>query len=224
MSEQNHPKAVIWDLDGVLADTAELHYRSWRVIMREEYRRDLDYDHFARAVFGYSNDQTLPMLLEHPVAPEELARVVEMKEAAFRREAREHLRPIPGTLALIEALRLDGWRQAIGTSAPRENLAQITALLDLDSRVDVQVCVDDVGAGKPDPAIFLHAAWRLGVSPARCIVIEDSPIGVVAAHAAGMRCVAVATTTTLENLVSADYIANSPALLDPAIFTALLVR
>ena len=99
--------------------------------------------------------------------------------------------PLPGVKALVQGLRQAGFKQAIGSSAPRANLDLILKLTELASFFDVLVSMEDTQRGKPDPQVFLVAAQRLKISPSHCIVVEDAVAGVQAAKAGGMKCIAV---------------------------------
>ncbi|HEX8118158.1 MAG TPA: HAD-IA family hydrolase, partial [Pyrinomonadaceae bacterium] len=91
----------------------------------------------------------------------------------------------------LDRLREAGWLQAVASSAPRANLEVIVEALGLSDYFAAVAAAEDVTEGKPDPQVFLVAAARLGVEPARCVVVEDAPAGTEAARRAGMRCVGV---------------------------------
>jgi beta-phosphoglucomutase len=94
-------------------------------------------------------------------------------------------------MAWLARLREAGYRQALASSAPRPNIEAVLGILELGKYLDAVVSADDVGRGKPDPAIFLAAADRLGLPAARCVVVEDAPAGLEAARRAGMRSIGV---------------------------------
>jgi beta-phosphoglucomutase len=98
---------------------------------------------------------------------------------------------LPGVQALLDGFRTAGAKQAIGSSAPRRNLELILDLTRTADYFDAVVAMEDTIRGKPDPQVFLTAAERVNVRPARCIVLEDAVAGVEAAKAGGMKCVAV---------------------------------
>lgn len=203
-------RGVIWDMDGVLIDSGDLHYQTWRDALADEADFHLTRTQFD-ATFGRDNTETLTVLLGRPPTPEELVRIAGRKERHYRELAPAHIRPLPGAMELVEALAGAGWRQAVGTSAPRENLELIVSLLGIGGWLAAQVCVDDVPRGKPDPALFVMAAERMGVPPGRCVVVEDSPAGVAAARAGGMACLALTTTHPASELLDADRVAEGLA-------------
>lgn len=186
MSDNNH--AVIWDVDGTLVDTAELHYQAWCVLAREIDKP------FSRAdfvgTFGWRNPEIIPKLWNIGDAAL-VAALGDRKERYYREEAQKGLNLLPGVRELVEALTESGFRQAIGSSAPRNNIELILAMTRIAGHVHAIVSMEDTQRGKPDPQVFHLAAERLGVDPARCVVIEDAPVGVMAAKAGGMRAVAV---------------------------------
>ena len=207
-------KAVIFDVDGVLVDTGRLHFEAWRALARELGLPPPD-ERWFRRTFGRRNEEILKTLLPQPSRDElELERLSRRKEALFRRLAKGKIEPLPGALALVRALKRRGFRLGIGTSTPPENLQMILKELGLRGAFDAWVTGADVERGKPDPEVFLKAAARLGVPPARCAVIEDAPAGVEAAKRAGMRAVAVTTTAEPEALQAkgADLVVGVRAL------------
>jgi hypothetical protein len=98
---------------------------------------------------------------------------------------------LPGVRALLEGLRAEGFKQAVGSSAPKGNLDLILHLTQTESYFDAIVSAEDTQRGKPDPQVFQVAAAKLGVEPGRCVVLEDAVAGVEAAKAGGMKCIAV---------------------------------
>ncbi len=216
----DNARAVIWDLDGVIADSAALHLESWRAMMAE-LGQELDEEAFHK-LFGMINSEAVPLLLKRPLTPEEVQRISSRKEAIFRSLVPGRLRPIPGALEWIARLRAEGWRQAVASSAPRPNIVTMFDALGLQGAFDAVICGEDLPAGKPDPAVFLAAARAIGVPPARCIVVEDAVVGVAAARRAGMKCIAVTTTHPASSLSDADLIVAAPAALPNDAFARLL--
>lgn len=188
--EETRARAVLWDLDGTLLDSSDHHWQAWvdtlarvgRTITRAQYE----------ATFGLRNEETVPVLLGAEVARAEGLALAHQKEERYRTLVRERgVALLPGVAGWLERLRAAGWRQALATSTPGVNVAAIFAATGLDRRLDAWVDGDQVKNGKPDPEIFLLAAQRVGVPPARCVVVEDAPAGIAAARRAGMPCVAV---------------------------------
>lgn len=209
-------EAVLWDLDGVLVDTARFHYQAWRQLF-DDLGRSFSEEDFRRT-FGLRND--LIFRQELPGTPaEEVEDLSERKEALFRRFAAGSITPLPGALELVRYALARGRRLALVTSTPRANIDFVLGQIGLTDSFETIVAAEDVSKGKPEPEGYLLAARRLGVPPDRCLVIEDAPGGIEAGRRAGMRTLAVATTHPREKLTAADTIVGS--LDDPAA-TALL--
>ena len=199
-------EAVLWDLDGVLVDTALLHYEAWRQFLNE-LGRSLSEEEFRRT-FGLRNDLILREMLGDMPA-EEVRRLSERKEALFRQHAAGQITPLPGAVKLVRRSRDGDRRTALVTSTPRANIDFVLEQAGLTGAFDTIVTAEDVSRGKPDPEGFLLAARRLGVPPKRCLVIEDAPGGIEGARRAGMHSLAVTTTHPREALSSADAVVDS---------------
>jgi beta-phosphoglucomutase len=182
-------RAAIWDMDGTLVDTAELHFEAWRKTC-EGLGRGFTRADFA-ATFGRRNPEIMQILFRDRYSPAEVDRIGEHKEELYRAEARNGVELLPGVAALMDGLCQAGFRQAIGSSAPHANLGLILELTGVAKYLGAVVGAEDTTRGKPDPQVFLIGAQRLGVGPARCVVFEDAPAGVEAAKAAGMKAVGV---------------------------------
>lgn len=183
------PRAVIWDVDGTLVDTAELHFAAW-VRLAGEMGRPFSRDDFA-ATFGRRNPEIIRFLFRQEFSDAEVMEIGERKETYYRAAAEQGVQLLPGVRELLDGLHTRGVRQAVGSSAPRGNLDLILKLTDSRPYFDAIVGMEDTQRGKPDPQVFLVAAEKLGVRPRRCVVFEDAVAGVEAAKAGGMKCVAV---------------------------------
>ena len=203
-------RAVLWDLDGTLVDSAEFHWLSWRDTMAAE-GVSLTYQQFLDT-FGQKNDRILPGWLGSGADPDRIRRVGDAKEAEYRRLASVHgLNPLPGASSWVRRLHAQGWQQAIASSAPGENVGVMLRALALDGMFEAIVSAEDVTRGKPDPQVFLAAAERLGVPRDRCIVVEDAAVGVQAARSAGMRCIGVSRAVVLDADVAVSSLLELPS-------------
>lgn len=180
---------AVWDMDGTLVDTAELHFAAWARVC-QEHGRDFTRADFA-ATFGRRNPEIIQVLFGDRLSPDEVNALGERKEEFYRAAAGAGVALLPGVAALLDGLDRAGFRQAIGSSAPRANLDLILRLTGIERYFDAVIGMEETQRGKPDPQVFLVAAERLGVQPARCVVLEDAVAGVEAARAGGMKCVAV---------------------------------
>jgi len=203
-------RAVLWDLDGTLVDSAEFHWLSWRDTMAAE-GVSLTYQQFLDT-FGQKNDRILPGWLGSGADAARIRRVGDAKEAEYRRLASVHgLRPLPGASSWVRRLRAQGWQQAVASSAPGENVGVMLRALALDGMFEAIVSAEDVTRGKPDPQVFLAAAERLGVPRDRCIVVEDAAVGVQAARSAGMRCIGVSRAVVLDADIAVSSLLELPS-------------
>jgi beta-phosphoglucomutase len=194
--------AMIWDLDGTLADTEQAHFRAWKHLC-SRFGLELTWDEF-KPTFGLGNQDILRMLIPTALDNRDVEALSAEKEALFREESRNGVEAMPGARALALHLQQLGFPQAIGSSAPPENIVFILRALGMTDVFQATASRWEVANGKPFPDIFLLAATKLGAPPSRCVVLEDAPAGIQAAHAGGMRCIALASTWPEGALHDAD--------------------
>jgi len=202
----NAVRAVIWDMDGVIIDSAEEHRQAWQRLAHEEGVRFSNADFWS--TFGKRDDYIIT-LVWGVQSPERLQALADRKEAYFRALIRDSAAPLPGSIELLRGLHEAGFAQALASSAPVENIRLISDVLGLGHYLTALVSGETVAHGKPAPDIFLKAAGELGIVPTQCLVIEDAVAGVQAAHAAGMRCIAVAGDRDLPGLREAELMVRS---------------
>jgi beta-phosphoglucomutase len=213
------PRAVLWDLDGTLVDTADQHFAAWTDTFAPRGVA-LARDAFL-STFGRRNVDVLRDMLGDGLSDDDVREIGLAKEENYRsRVAAAQLQTLPGVAMWLRRLRQEGWRQAIASSAPHANIAVILDRLSLRDAFDAIVGEEDVPRGKPDPQVFLVAATRLAVTPARCIVVEDAPAGAEAARRAGMRSIGVRSG---HRHLDADLVVDSLADLPPDAFDRLLL-
>jgi beta-phosphoglucomutase family hydrolase len=216
----NGSKAVLWDMDGTLINSEELHWTAWRQTMANE-GIFITRGQFLSS-FGQRNDSIIPAWIGSAATPEEVERIGEAKEQLYRQLVREvGIAPEPGVAAWLHRLHNDGWRQAIASAAPRANIDTILETLSLSDVFQGIVSAEDVHRGKPDPEVYLIAASRVGVPPERCIVVEDAVAGIEGARRAGMRSVGVSHNG---KDLQADIVVESLGLLESDAFDRLLSR
>ena len=177
-------RAVLWDMDGTLVDSADFHWLAWRDTMSREGRL-VTYEQF-RATFGQRNDSILRQWLGENSTYEVIQRIGNAKESLYRQHVRQQgISPLPGALEWLHLLHRRGWGQAIASAAPRANIETILDVLQASHLFQAIVSAEDVRRGKPDPEVFLAGAIKLGVAAKDCIVVEDAEHSVEAARAAG---------------------------------------
>jgi len=203
----NKPKAVIWDLDGVIADTAPYHSEAWQWVFRQQ-GIDFTEEDF-KASFGLRNDSIIRRIWGEEVSQAEIDAIAREKEKNFRQRIGQNIKPLPGVVALMKALTESGFGLAIVSSTPLENVRLVIGGLGISHYFRHIIAEKDVTEGKPSPQGFLLAAERLGIKPHNCIVIEDAVAGVAAARRAGMHCLAVTNTHPGTSLAEADLIVDS---------------
>jgi beta-phosphoglucomutase family hydrolase len=215
-------RGAIWDMDGVLVDTGELHYQTWSEALTD-YGISLSREQF-EATFGMNNRGVLTTILGHEPAPEFLEDVSDRKEAHFRRLIHQKgVNALPGVMAWLHRLQAAGYRQAIASSAPPPNIDAVVDALQVRDCFQAIISGSDLRS-KPDPATFLKASNELDLEPACCVVVEDAIAGVDAAQRAGMACIAVTTTNPADRLEHADIVVNRLDQLAPDTFDRLLAH
>ncbi len=217
-SSNNQTCAVLWDLDGTLIDSMPYHWEAWNEILSP-----LGY-HFSvedfKPTIGLRNEEIIRDHLKIDRSPTEIEQIMQAKEDRYRAIVRERGLPLlTGVQEWLVWLKAHQWRQAIVTSAPRDNVEAIQRATRLATFIDTIICAEDVERGKPYPDPFLLAAECLNVQPDRCIVVEDAPAGLEGARRAGMKTIGVLTThKTLE----ADVVVKTLDDLTPDAFEGIM--
>ncbi len=219
MQEEKKLFGVIFDLDGVLIDTGRYHRQAWSdlaVYAGVEFDAEL----FKRT-FGMQNSQVIPLILGRQSSEAEIVELSLWKESRFRELIAGDLSFSPGVERLILSLRQEGFKIAVGTSAPRANLDFILDNLKAREYFDAFVTEEDVAYSKPAPDTFVLAAEKLGLPTSHCIVIEDAIIGIEAAHAGAMKVIAVASTHPKLLLHKAENVVDSLSQVDLSMIKAM---
>lgn len=215
--------AAIFDWDGVIIDSHDAHKESWFELAKE-LGKDLTHAQFTES-FGMRNEAIIPGLFAWADADDTagIRQLADRKEVLYRKVlCRTGLDPLPGVADLLDSLDAVDMPRAVGSSTPHENIRTALELCRLDGRFHNVTAAEDVSRGKPDPEVFLLAAKSLGVAPAHCVVFEDAHVGVAAATAAGMKCIAVTTTHDRESFGdTADRIVDSLSEITAADIIAL---
>jgi HAD superfamily hydrolase (TIGR01509 family) len=194
-------------MDGVISDSYSFHFDAWHEIFAS---RSVEFtkEDFT-GLFGSRNDFIVGSVMGKHLPDRNVKSMVREKEEAFRRKATGRIKPFPGAIALLNALKKGNFKLGLVSSAPMENIDLALSELDLAGIFDCIVSGQDVSESKPSPQTYLLAAEKLGTTPSNCVVIEDSPLGVKAAKTAGMKCLAVTNTHHRQYLHEADRVVDS---------------
>ena len=190
-TRSNHPslRAVIFDLDGLMVDSEPLAERAWNQVLAC-YGHRLDSQMFSD-ILGLRVVDSARLICQHfrlTISPQEAA---DERDRLFLEAVPTRLRARAGLYPLLDELADRGLPLGIATSGHRRYVTLALRTLAIESFFQAIATGDEVARGKPAPDVYLLAAARLGVPPARCLALEDAPLGGAAARAAGMVCVAV---------------------------------
>ncbi|MDP3985649.1 MAG: HAD family phosphatase [bacterium] len=184
-------KAVIFDLDGVISDTQVIH-SAVESLLFARYGISIAPEEISRRFAGTMSREYFPVVFrEAGKTCDDLEGLIRKRRETVMECARGNVRPIPGAPELIAHLASRKIPLAVGSGSNRSFIDLVLSELQLEHYFSAIASSDDVAKSKPDPAIFLLAAERLQVSPSQCVVIEDGINGMVAARAAGMKCIAL---------------------------------
>ena len=198
-------EGIIFDMDGVLIDSHPVHRHSWRTFLTTLGKKISD-DELEFILEGRRREEILRHFLGE-LPPETIAESGRRKDRIFR-ENFDKVQLMPGIEGFLENLVSAGLKRGVATSASSLRTRETLRRLKLNGVFSAVVTGDDVGAGKPDPAVYSIAAKRMNCLPANLLVLEDAACGVRAARAAGMQCVGFASNGRAEELrqAGAEYI------------------
>ena len=186
-------KGAIFDWDGVIVDSSDLHLKSWEALANE-LKLPLPNDHFEKG-FGKRNETIIPQILGWSKDPAQINHWGKRKEEIYREFGnKDGIKLVRGSKDFLTQILSSTFRCSIGTSTERKNVELAIRQHDLSQYFLGVACSEDVSKGKPDPEVFLKAAKILSITPKNCVVFEDSPHGIEAAIRAGMKTVALTTT------------------------------
>lgn len=183
-------RGIVFDMDGVVIDSHPAHKRAWQKFLHA-VGRDVTDTELDFVLDGRKRDEILCYFLGE-LKPAQIAQYGALKDEMLQ-QLGEDLRPLPGIIEFLNSLSPAGIRIALATSAGRQRTCGTLEELGLARYFDAIVTGDDVGKGKPDPAIYRLVAERLNETPESLLVVEDAVSGVKSARAAGMRCLGVAS-------------------------------
>jgi HAD superfamily hydrolase (TIGR01509 family) len=192
--------ALLFDIDGTLANTDPLHIRAFNTLLQREGYATLSHADYFSQVMGRANiDIFRDFFPKRPVSEQKV--LADEKEAGFRTLAATDLEPTPGLMRLLDQADAAGLPMAAVTNAPTANAELILKGLGIKHRFQTVVIGDELPRGKPDPLPYQIACERLGVTPERCLAFEDSRSGVQSASRAGIVTLGVLSSLTEPELI-----------------------
>ena len=208
------PYGLIFDVDGVIADTEAVNAQASIKVFADLFGvHDVQRQDFEAGLGRGAEEYIKAAALVHglQLTREQIAAATKARQENFLKILKqEPLPPFPGVLELMNAaLANDNFRLAIATSSTREKSEAVLQSAQVPYKQMAYITGDDVKSKKPNPELFLVAARGINVPPQNCLVIEDAPNGIQAAHAAGCKCIAVTNSTSAEKLSQADLIISS---------------
>ena len=211
-------RALLFDLDGTIAETDSLHLPTW-VDALQPHGVEVDEEFYRDRISGRSTTEIVRELL--PDLTDEQGRSIgDAKEASFRERVSE-LEPMPGLLDFIERGRKRGMWIALVTNAPEENVETILLALKLRDFFDLVVLADEVEAVKPDPAPYRAALEKTGAPAGEALAFEDSVSGISSSVAAGIPTVGIASSQDPEKLLGAGAFVTAQDFTDPRLRTLI---
>ena len=211
-------RALLFDLDGTLAETDSLHLPTW-VDTLEPYGVEVDEEFYRNRISGRSTGEIVRELLPN-LTDEEGRSIGDAKEASFRERA-SGLESLPGLVDFIESGRERGMQIALVTNAPEENVEAILLALKLGDYFDTVVLADDVEAVKPDPAPYTAALRKTAVLAEEALAFEDSVSGISSSVAAGIPTVGIASSQDPERLLGAGAFMTAEDFTDPQLLALI---
>ncbi|WP_293304923.1 HAD family hydrolase [Pedobacter sp. UBA5917] len=192
------PKAFLFDLNGTMINDMEYHTLAWYIIMTEDLGAKLDYESVKREMYGKNHEVLDRVFGKNRFTAAEVEQLSIDKEKRYQQGYMPHLALISGLDQFLNRAKHAGIPMAIGSAAIPFNIDFVIDGLQIRHYLDAIVSADDVEKSKPDPETFLKAAATLNIAPAHCLVFEDAPKGVESALNAGMPCIVLTTTHTIE--------------------------
>lgn len=199
--------AFIFDMDGTLVDNMHAHAAAWGKLLAEN-GMEMDLNRFLVKTAGHTNREIIPQVFGD-ISDERLTELALRKESLYRESYLPDRRPVDGVVEFLAEAKQLGIKMAVATAAQDANMEFILDGLDLRQYFDAVTTGTEVKTGKPDPAMFLVSAEKLGVEPRHCIVFEDAIGGFEAAHRAGMKSIGIATVNSIEDILRLDSVVEA---------------
>jgi beta-phosphoglucomutase-like phosphatase (HAD superfamily) len=200
-------EALIFDMDGTMIDSMPWHARSWLEFCKR-HGIDTDVPDLLRRTTGRTGHECMRELFQREIELEESLQLIHEKESIYRELFAPVFAEVSGFKSFAAQAAARGLKMGVGTAGDKHNIAFAFSHLKMSTVPQAVVGGDEGLPGKPEPAIFLEAAKRMGARAAACIVFEDAPFGIEAARRAGMRAVAVCSSHSAAELAGDHVIAS----------------
>jgi beta-phosphoglucomutase len=201
-------KGALFDMDGTMVHNQLFHRMAWLEFAKRHGFHWTD-DEIREKTSGKGNSQVIPMLFGREVSPEDITKYANEKEEIYRELYSNHVEAISGLPTIFDELKSRGIKIAMATTAQKKNRDFIISRLHLENILDAVVGEEDFTKPKPDPELLLKAAEAIKIDPHECIMFDDAPIGVEAAHRAGMKIICLTTTHGEDEFPGADFIIDT---------------
>jgi beta-phosphoglucomutase len=202
--------AIIFDMDGVIVDNHNFHFKALKAFSKK-HGSELTDEEFKENINGRTINEVVEYIFRNKkLSNEEIKEYGEEKEAMYRKDYQDHIKPVEGLEDFLIQLKQNRIPIAVATSAPTVNVDFTLDYLGLRKYFDCIIDSTFVEKGKPDPQVYLITSEKLGIAPDKCIVFEDSVSGIKSGKNAGMKVVALLTThDNEEDLKEADKIVKN---------------
>lgn len=198
-------------MDGTLIDNTPYHYKSWQMMYKKYGKGELSKQTYYTNISGVPVLETIRRVFGEGRSEDELKALLTEKEAFYRESYAPYIRPINGLENFLTELKDAGIKIAMGTSATQEDIDFVFSHINIRDDFNVIVNSTMVTKPKPNPQVYLKAAKKLSIPPARCVVFEDSLAGIKSANGAGMKVVGITTGHTVAELQPVNLVINDYA-------------
>jgi HAD superfamily hydrolase (TIGR01509 family) len=190
-----YTKGVIFDLDGVISDTQKIKTQVSVDMLYDKYGVEITPEEYEETYAGMKTRHIFNNIFKQYDIDDNIETFIDNRILELDAQIELNIPLVPGSIDLIDAFKRAGYKLGLASGGSREWVDKVTKRLNIKSKFDTIAYSDEVEKSKPNPEIYLLAAERLRIDPAKCIVIEDSKNGITAAKSAGMKCIALVENT-----------------------------
>jgi HAD superfamily hydrolase (TIGR01509 family) len=212
-------KAVIFDMDNLMIDSRDLWKRATKELL-SQFGKTHDPE-FAKQFSGLKSHDVATLIRDHYQLTVTANYISETRNQIMLKLAQKPVKTMPGLQKLLTLLRKTGHKKAIATSSYKVLAHQLLKSANVFDHFETIITGEDVIHGKPAPDIFLHAAKHLNVNAEHCLVLEDAPVGIKAAHAAGMKSIAISKHESSDLFPNSNYFFTSLTSINLSVLNSL---